>query len=44
MSSLPETLTEAHGGLGRWNELDAISTRPIQVGTPWAYEGPARRA
>ena len=34
MSSLPETLIEAHGGgLGRWNELDAISARPIQVGT-----------
>ena len=39
MSDLLETVIEAHGGLGRWNELDSISVRLIQGGALWALKG-----
>jgi len=32
MSDLLETVIEAHGGLERWNQLDAISARLTQSG------------
>jgi hypothetical protein len=32
MSDLLKTVIEAHGGLERWNELDAVSARLVQGG------------
>jgi hypothetical protein len=40
-SDLLETVTEAHGGLERWNQLDTISARLIQGGVLWAAKGQA---
>jgi hypothetical protein len=31
MSDLLDIVIEAHGGLERWNELDAISARLVQA-------------
>src|ERR1700678_145018 len=39
MSDLLDTVIEAHGGLERWNELDAISARLIQGGALWDVKG-----
>ena len=39
MSDLRQTVIEAHGGLERWNELDAISARLVQGGALWALKG-----
>ncbi len=39
MGSLLETVIEAHGGLERWNELDAVSARLVQGGALWALKG-----
>ena len=39
MSDLRQTVIEAHGGLERWNELDAISERLVQGGALWALKG-----
>jgi hypothetical protein len=39
MSDLLETVIEAHGGLERWNQLDAVSARLIQGGALWALKG-----
>jgi hypothetical protein len=39
MSNLLETVIEAHGGLERWGELDAVSARLVQGGALWALKG-----
>jgi hypothetical protein len=39
MSNLLETVVEAHGGLERWRELDAISARLVQGGALWTVKG-----
>jgi hypothetical protein len=38
MSNLLETVIEAHGGLQRWRELDAISARLVQGGALWTMK------
>jgi hypothetical protein len=39
MSDLLDTVIEAHGGLERWSQLDAISARLGQGGALWAIKG-----
>jgi hypothetical protein len=39
MNDLLETVLEAHGGLERWNQLDAVSARLIQGGALWGLKG-----
>jgi hypothetical protein len=39
MSDLLDTVIEAHGGLERWNQLDAVSARLIQSGAEWTLKG-----
>jgi hypothetical protein len=39
MSDLLETVIEAHGGLERWNQLDAVSVRGANGGALWALKG-----
>jgi hypothetical protein len=39
MSDLLETAIAAHGGLDRWNELDAVSARLVQGGALWSIKG-----
>jgi hypothetical protein len=39
MSDLLNTVIEAHGGLQRWGELDAVSARLVQGGELWAVKG-----
>src|SRR6266446_311025 len=39
MTDLLETVIEAHGGLERWNNLDAVSARLIQGGALWDLKG-----
>jgi hypothetical protein len=39
MSDLRETVIEAHGGLERWGELDAVSARLVVDGVLWAVKG-----
>jgi hypothetical protein len=39
MTDLLETVIEAHGGLHRWNQLDAVSARLVQGGVLWALKG-----
>jgi hypothetical protein len=39
MSDLLETALKAHGGLERWNQLDAVSARLGQGGALWALKG-----
>ena len=39
MSDLLETVIEAHGGLERWNQLDAVSARLSQSGAEWTLKG-----
>src|SRR5713226_7827105 len=39
MSNLLETVIEAHGGLERWNQLDAVSVRGLNGGALWALKG-----
>ena len=39
MSDLLATVIEAHGGLERWGELDAVSARLVQGGALWAVKG-----
>jgi hypothetical protein len=38
MNDLLETVIEAHGGLGRWRELDTISARLVQGGALWTLK------
>jgi hypothetical protein len=39
MSTLLDTVIEAHGGLDRWNQLDAISAHLAQGGALWTSKG-----
>ncbi|HWD73437.1 MAG TPA: hypothetical protein VG779_13000 [Actinomycetota bacterium] len=39
MSDLLETTIGAHGGLERWNQLDAVSVRGANGGALWALKG-----
>jgi hypothetical protein len=39
MNDLLGTVIEAHGGLERWNQLDSVSTRPVQGGPMWGIKG-----
>jgi hypothetical protein len=39
MSNLLGTVIDAHGGLERFNQLDAVSARLIQSGAEWALKG-----
>jgi hypothetical protein len=39
MNGLLEEVIDAHGGLERWNQLDAISARLHQDGVEWAMKG-----
>jgi hypothetical protein len=39
MTDLLETVIEAHGGLDRWRELDAISARLVHGGALWKVKG-----
>jgi hypothetical protein len=39
MSDLLETVIEAHGGLERWTQLDAVSVRLVQGGALWGLKG-----
>jgi hypothetical protein len=41
MTDLLETVIEAHGGLERWNQLDAVSVHGINDGVLWALKGQA---
>ena len=41
MSDLLETTIEAHGGLERWSQLDAVSVHGINGGALWALKGQA---
>jgi hypothetical protein len=39
LSDLLETVIEAHGGLERWGQLDAVSARLVQGGALWGLKG-----
>lgn len=39
MTDLLTTMLEAHGGLNRWNQLDAVSARLLQGGALWEVKG-----
>jgi hypothetical protein len=39
MTDLLDTVIEAHGGLQRWNQLDAVSARLVQGGALWGLKG-----
>ena len=39
MRDLLENVIRAHGGLHRWNELDAVSARLVQGGSLWDMKG-----
>jgi hypothetical protein len=39
MSELLETVIEAHGGLERWSQLDAVSVHGANGGALWALKG-----
>jgi hypothetical protein len=39
MNDLLDLVIEAHGGLERWNQLDAVSARLIQGGAEWTLKG-----
>jgi hypothetical protein len=41
MTDLLETVIEAHGGLTRWNQLDAVSVHGVNGGALWALKGQA---
>jgi hypothetical protein len=41
MADLLETVLEAHGGLERWNQLDAVSAHGVNGGALWALKGQA---
>jgi hypothetical protein len=38
-TDLLATVLEAHGGLERWRQLDAVSARLVQGGAEWALKG-----
>ena len=39
MTTLLETVIEAHGGLERWSQLDAVSVHGANGGALWALKG-----
>jgi hypothetical protein len=39
VTDLLDTVIEAHGGLERWSQLDAVSARLVQGGALWALKG-----
>jgi hypothetical protein len=39
MTDLLNTVIDAHGGLERWNQLDAVSARLLQGGALWELKG-----
>jgi len=39
MTDLLETVIAAHGGLTRWNQLDAVSVHAVNGGALWALKG-----
>jgi len=39
MNKLLEKVLEAHGGLGRWNQLSTVSTQIVSGGGLWALKG-----
>jgi hypothetical protein len=39
MNELLKATIDAHGGLDRWHELDAVSARLLQDGAEWALKG-----
>ena len=39
MTNLVETVIEAHGGLTRWKQLDAVSVHGVNGGALWALKG-----
>jgi hypothetical protein len=39
MSDLLETVIDAHGGLGRWNQLDSVSVHGVNGGVLWGLKG-----
>ncbi len=39
MNALLDFLIEAHGGIERWNQLDAVSARLVQGGALRALKG-----
>ena len=41
MTDLLETVIAAHGGLDRWNQLDAVSVHGFNGGALWALKGQA---
>jgi len=41
MADLLETVIEAHGGLTRWNQMDAASVHGVNGGALWALKGQA---
>jgi hypothetical protein len=41
MNDLLKTVIDAHGGLERWNQLDAVSARLVQGGALWGIKGQA---
>jgi hypothetical protein len=41
MADLLETVIEAHGGLERWNQLDAVSVHGANGGALWGLKGQA---
>ncbi len=41
MADLLETIIEAHGGLERWSQLDAVSVHGVNGGVLWALKGQA---
>jgi hypothetical protein len=41
MNELLKATIDAHGGLDRWNALDAVSARLLQDGAEWALKGQA---
>jgi hypothetical protein len=41
MGDLLETVLEAHGGLERWNQLDAVSVHGVNGGALWGLKGQA---
>jgi hypothetical protein len=41
MDNLLETVIEAHGGLERWSQLEAVSVHGVNGGALWALKGQA---
>jgi hypothetical protein len=42
MTPLAKLTIDAHGGLDRWNQFDAVSADLVQGGVLWKLKGQAR--